>query len=207
MELTTLEIIGYTASIIIALSMTMSSIVKFRWINLIGAAMFSTYGFLLGTFPVGIMNGFIVAVDVYYLYKIYYKKVVFETLKISTENHFLTRFLEFNSANIKKFFPGFTYKHEMNTLSFFIMRDMAVAGIFLAHKINDNTLLVALDYVIPEYRDFKNGKYIYLRLRHKFIEWGCTKVVASGNSKEYIKYLKKLGFKKNSEGLFEMSLA
>jgi hypothetical protein len=103
-------------------------------------------------------------------------------------------------------FPGFSYIPEMNTVSFFILRDMSVAGIFLAHRINNDTLKVGLDYVIPEYRDFKNGRYVYLRLKKKFVEAGCTKVLASGDSNEYIKYLKKLGFKENSDGLYEMSL-
>ena len=59
--------IGYTASVIIVLSMMMNSIVKFRWINLFGALLFSTYGFLIGAIPVGILNGIIVLVDIYYL--------------------------------------------------------------------------------------------------------------------------------------------
>jgi len=142
----------------------------------------------------------------YYLYKIYSKKEVFETLEARAENRYLIRFMQFHDAQIQKFFPGFSYIPEMNTVSFFILRDMSVAGIFLAHRINNDTLMVGLDYVIPEYRDFKNGRYVYLRLKKKFIESGCTKVVASGTSKEYIKYLKKLGFKENSEGLYEMSL-
>ena len=206
MELTAIQVVGYVASLIIAISMTMNSIVKFRWINLIGAITFSTYGFVLGAYPVGILNAFIVSVDLYYLYKIYSKKEVFETLEVRAENRYLIRFLQFHDSQIQRFFPGFSYIPEMNTVSFFILRDMSVAGIFLAHRINNDTLMVGLDYVIPEYRDFKNGRYVYLRLKKKFIESGCTKVVASGTSKEYIKYLKKLGFKENSEGLYEMSL-
>lgn len=206
MELTAIQVVGYVASAIIAISMTMNSIVKFRWINLVGAITFSTYGFVLGAYPVGILNAFIVSVDLYYLYKIYSKKEVFETLEVRAENRYLIRFLQFHDAQIQKFFPGFSYIPEMNTVSFFILRDMSVAGIFLAHRINNDTLMVGLDYVIPEYRDFKNGRYVYLRLKKKFVESGCTKVVASGDSNEYIKYLKKLGFKENSDGLYEMSL-
>ncbi len=206
MELSLLQIIGYAASIIIAISMTMSSIVKFRLINLIGASTFSIYGFIIGALPVGFLNGFIVIVDIYYLYNIYAKKEVFEYLEVRAENRYLIRFLEFHNSDIQKHFPDFSYKPEMNTVSFFILRNMSVAGIFLAHKLNNETLKVGLDYVIAEYRDFKNGKYIYLRLRNKFIEAGYKKVVTSGDSKEYIWYLKKLGFKENEEGLFEMSL-
>ena len=57
---TMLEIIGYVASAIIAVSLSFSSIVKFRWTNLAGAASFATYGFLIGAIPVGILNSIIV---------------------------------------------------------------------------------------------------------------------------------------------------
>jgi len=206
MEITPLQIIGYAASVIIAVSMTMNSIVKFRWINLVGALTFSIYGFIIGALPVGFLNGFIVTVDVFYLFTIYSKKEIFETLEVRAENRYLIRFLEFHNNDIQKHFPGFSYKPEMNTVSFFILRNMSVAGIFLAHRENQDTLKVGLDYVIPEYRDFKNGKYVYLRLKKRFFEAGFKRVIASGNSQKYIKYLKKIGFAENQHGIFEKTL-
>ena len=68
---TTIEIIGYLASIIIVVSMLMSSIIKLRWYNLIGALLFSIYGFLIGALPVGIINAFITLIDIYYIHKMY----------------------------------------------------------------------------------------------------------------------------------------
>ncbi len=94
----------------------------------------------------------------------------------------------------------------MNTVSFFILRDMAVAGIFLAHREQDHCLVVGLDFVLPEYRDFRNGKFIYLRLRDRFIGEGFKKVIAEGRSEKYATYLKKFGFTPNQEGLFEKEL-
>ena len=206
MEISLLQWIGYLASIAIALSMTMSSILKFRWINLAGAVSFSTYGFLIGAWPVGFLNAFIALVDIYYLYSIYSKKEVFEILELRPENRYLIRFLEFHKKDIEKFFPGFSYKPEMNTVSFFVLRNMAVAGVFLAHRDQNHCLSVGLDFVLPEYRDFKNGKYIYLHLRERFINEGYTNVVAEGKSAKYSQYLSKLGFHKNADGLFEKEL-
>ncbi len=207
MELTLMQIIGYVASIIIAVSMTMSSIVKFRWINLVGAITFSTYGFIIGAYPVGFLNGFIVAVDIYYLYLIYSKKESFEILEVRPENRYLIRFLEFHNTDIQKHFPGFSYQPELNTVSFFVMRDMLVAGVFLAHKEDDDTLRVGLDYVIPKYRDFKNGKYIYFRLKNRFTQSSIKRIVADGNSKTYSIYLRKQGFKETRDGFFEKEIA
>ena len=206
MGINILETIGFIASIIIALSMTMNSIVKFRWINLIGASTFSIYGFLISAYPVGILNGFIVAVDIYYLYRIYSKTENFDTLEIRGDNKYLLKFLMYHNKEIQKFFPGFVYKKEMNTISFFILRNMAVAGIFLAHREDDNILKVGLDYVVPEYRDYKNGRFIYHRLRKSFIEKGFKKAKAEANDKKHQKYLKKIGFVENNAGQFEKNI-
>jgi len=206
MDIGTLQWIGYIASVIIALSMTMNSILKFRWINLVGATTFAIYGFLIGAWPVGFLNSFIVLVDVYYLVSIYSKKEIFEILEVRPENRYLIRFLEFHNNDIQKFFPGFSYKPEMNTVSFFTLRNMAVAGVFLAHRTNDDALSVGLDYVLPDYRDFKNGRFIYGQLVDKFTEAGFSKVLAEGKSKKYITYLKKFGFVENADGLFEKTL-
>ncbi len=201
-----LQWIGYAASVIIAVSMTISSIVKFRWINMVGALTFSIYGFLIGAIPVGILNGIIVLVDAYYLIVIYTKKEIFEILELRPENRYMIRFIEYHNTDIQKFFPGFSYKPDMNTVSFFILRNMSVAGLFLAHREDGNILKVGLDYVIPEYRDFKNGKYVYLRVRKNFIDSGFTKVMTEGKSVKYVQYLKKLGFKEDVNGMFTKEL-
>lgn len=206
MESNILLWLGYVASAVIALSMTMNSIVKFRWINLVGASAFATYGLLIGAFPVMILNGFIVSVDIYYLLKIYTKSHLFDTLEIRGDNKYLLKFLTYHNDEIQKFFPGFVYKPEMNTVSFFVLRNMAVAGIFLAHRENDNVLKVGLDYVIPEYRDYKNGKYVYHRLKENFIKEGFKEVVSDGGTTKHIKYLIRFGFRENNEGLFVKQL-
>ena len=198
--------IGYAASIIIAISMTMSSIVRFRWVNIVGAITFSIYGFLLGAIPVGILNGLIVLVDIYYLQKIYSKKEVFDTLEISSESDYLVKFLKFHNDRIQKICPGFAYNPDMNTVSFFILRNASVAGLFLAHRDEKNVLVVGLDYVLPEYKDFKNGKYVYFNLKDSFINMGYTRVKAKANDLQYMKYLKKLGFNEGNDGFFSKEL-
>lgn len=206
MEISSLQWIGYIASAIIATSMTMNSILKFRWINLAGATTFAIYGYLIGALPVGLLNTFIACVDIYYLVSIYSKKEIFEILEVRPENRYLIRFLEFYYKDIQKFFPGFDYKPEMNTVSFFTLRNMAVAGVFLAHREDESILKVGLDYVLPEYRDFKNGRFIYGQLNKKFTDKGFAKVLSAGKSDKYAKYLKKLGFIENTEGMFEKNL-
>lgn len=196
----TLQIIGYAASAIIAVSMTLNSIVKFRWVNLAGAATFTVYGILINALPVAFLNGFIVLTDIYYLTRIYLKKELFTTLEVRGSNKYLLSFLEFYNKDIQKFFPGFKYKADLNTVSFFILRNMNVAGIFLGHKIDKKTLKVGLDFVVPQYRDYKNAKFVYKRLRNKFIDEGIEQVIVFPQSANHIQYLKKIGFEKQEDG-------
>ncbi|MEC3908619.1 hypothetical protein VOI54_16440 [Tamlana sp. 2201CG12-4] len=206
MEIDILGWIGYIASGVIAVSMMMNSIVKFRWINLIGAGTFAIYGLLINALPVFVLNGFIVSVDIYFLFRIYTKSHLFDTLEIRGDNKYLLKFINYHQDEIQKFFPDFVYKPKMNTVSFFVLRNMAVTGLFLAHRENENTLNVGLDYVIPEYRDHKNGKYVYHRLKERFIKEGYKKVVSKSSASKHIKYLKKIGFEEKSDNLFVKEL-
>ena len=76
------EIIGYSASALVAISLMMSSIVKLRVINLIGAALFTLYGLLIGAYPVAVLNFTIVLIDLYYLRETIKSKVYFLRFKM-----------------------------------------------------------------------------------------------------------------------------
>ncbi|RJX75676.1 hypothetical protein DZ860_03090 [Vibrio sinensis] len=72
--MTTAEILGYAASIMVALSLMMKDIVKLRVLNFLGCALFTLYAVMIGAWPVAATNGFIACVNVYYLIKLYNEK-------------------------------------------------------------------------------------------------------------------------------------
>ena len=69
-----IEWVGYAASIMIAISLIMTDMVKLRIINSIGCVLFAIYGFVVKAYPVRIINTFIFIVNMYYLYKAYNNK-------------------------------------------------------------------------------------------------------------------------------------
>ena len=191
------QYIGYIASIVIATSMLMNSIQKLRWINLFGAALFSIYGFIINAFPVAMLNGFIVFIDIYYLIKMYANKDYFTLLEVNSNNNYLEAFVDFHKKDIEQFFPGVTFKPELNKLSILILCNMSVAGVVLAHEENPKTLKIGLDFVIPQYRDQKPGKFLYKNNLYYFSKLGYEKLCSQTYSKSHSKYLKKMGFLKN----------
>jgi len=201
-----LEWIGYLASVIIAISMAMNSLVRFRVINLVGAALFSVYGFLIGSIPVGLMNGLIVIVDIYYLLDFLSKKEVFEAIEADKEGRFLLKFLTLYRKDIQKLFPSFNDVPNGCDVNFFVLRNMTLAGVFLATHIDNGVLRIELDYAIPEMRDFKSGKFMYANLAPRFIEMGYTKLVTRKLENRHNKYLRRIGFTETQDGMMEYSL-
>ncbi|OLQ84846.1 hypothetical protein BIY21_04790 [Vibrio ponticus] len=81
MDMNMVEILGYAASIMVAISLTMKDIVKLRVLNFIGCALFTAYGLMIDSWPVVLTNGFIACVNVYFLVKMQQEK---KTAKLSS---------------------------------------------------------------------------------------------------------------------------
>lgn len=67
MPINLVEILGYFASGLVAVSFLMKSIDKLRKFNTIGAGCFVIYGLAIHAVPVVLINLFIVGVNLYYL--------------------------------------------------------------------------------------------------------------------------------------------
>ena len=189
-----LELFGYVASVIVAISLTMSSIVKLRWWNLLGASCFGTYGLLIGALPVALLNYFIALANSYYLYKMYTEKAYFRILPISTGDVYLKEFVRLHEGEIKEFFPPFGLRQDRDYISMMIHRDLAVAGMIIGHKIDDTTLEMDLDFVLPPYRDMKPGQFIYKEQTAFFKKHGVNKIVSAPGSESHTAYLTNIGF-------------
>mgnify|MGYP005833409463 CR=1 FL=1 len=194
MSINWLEWLGYLSSIIVAISLLMSSIVKLRLYNLVGSILFSAYGFAIQALPVGFLNGFIALINVYYLFKIYSEKEYFKLVEIPGESQYLSYFLEFYHQDIKRLFPNFQLELKPHTIGFYVLRNLMPAGIFIASKLDEETLLVDLDFVVPEYRDFKVGKYIFQEQIGYFLGLGYKEIQAAAFNEKHRKYLKRMGF-------------
>ena len=172
----------------------MNSLLKLRWLNLVGASMFVVYGFAIGALPVAFLNSFTALTNVFYLVRLSTRKELFKILKVNNNSNYLKHFLDFHKKEISRFFPDFNFVVKENTIGYYLLRDLIPAGLFLGEKIDNESLIVFLDYVIPEYRDLKLGKFLYVDNVNYFKEQGYTKLYSYSRSPEHKKYLQKMGF-------------
>jgi hypothetical protein len=189
------ELIGYAASVLVALSLMMRSILRLRILNLIGALFFAIYGLVIQSYPVAGVNFFIVLVNLYYLYQIFSAQEYFNLLPVDPSDRYLQYFLDYHRAEIQKFEPGFSFDLRPEQWIFFSLRDEVPAGLFVAEHSDPDELFVQLDYVIPRYRDLKLGKFIYqAQNAGLFQKRGIRRIYSRPGSREHAQYLRQMGF-------------
>jgi hypothetical protein len=74
---------------------------------------------------------------------------------------------------------------------------MNVAGIVLAREYGKEILKISLDFTVPQYRDFKTGRFIYSDYAKKFAEDGYKKIIIFPENRKFERYLKKMHFKRH----------
>ena len=118
MQLSQIEVIGYLGSILVAISLMMKSLVRLRLINVLGALFFTVYGILLKAYPVAMLNGLIVGIDVYYLVQMWRQKDFFTFLEVSPGSEYLRAFVEFHKEDIHAIIPSYARRVDPSLLCF-----------------------------------------------------------------------------------------
>lgn len=188
------ELIGYVASALVAVSLMMSSILKLRLVNLVGSAAFAAYGVLIHAYPVAAMNGFIVLINLYYLHRMLRTREYFHLLSVEPDSQYLRHFLQFYDREIRRFLPDFSYQPAAGDLAVYVLRDMVPAGLLIGRMEPEGRLCVTLDFVIPQYRDFKIGRYLFFGERDFFRARGIREIVSDPGTPAHQAYLRRMGF-------------
>jgi GNAT superfamily N-acetyltransferase len=188
------EIVGYIASIIIAISVTNTNVLRLRLFNLAGAACFVAYGFLIKAWPVTGLNLYIVGVNCFFLFKMFRNREFFKLLEVRPESDYLVHFIEHYSKDIRRDTPRFQYQPNANQITLFVLRNTVPAGVFIGEVKRNGDLEVKLDYVTPDYRDLKVGEFLLNQQIDYFRKRGVKRIVSPAGSARHAKYLKEMGF-------------
>lgn len=193
-----IEGIGYAASVVLLLAMLMTSVVKLRIINTLGCILFVIYALLIKSYPVALMNTAIACVNIVFLIRIRTHESKLKILRFNGVEELIHMFVDKYKPDITTMFPEYTQTDKHYSCSFLVMRNMEMAGVFIAHDEGNGNLIVELDYVIPAYRDCLIGDFVFNKSRNIFKELKCKKITEISGSPRHSKYLKKMGFKEIS---------
>jgi hypothetical protein len=194
-----LELLGYAASVLIATSLMMRSIVRLRLINLAGALTFSVYGFMIGAYPVGLLNLLTASINIIQLVRLRRRREIFRILEIGSNSEYLRYFLAFEAKDIRKFVPEFRFEPDVTGLVLFVLRDLIPAGLLLG-DIREGALRVHLDYAVPQYRDLKIGNFLFVDQADYFRGHGVREILSPAGNEDHSRYLESMGFTPVGDG-------
>lgn len=201
-----LEAFGYAASVIVAISLMMGSLLKLRWWNLVGASAFALYGLLIHAYPVAVLNGFIALADVYYLIQMYRRREQFQVIPLEGASPYLAAVLSAHREEIARLFPGFQTEPG-GRLGLCVLRDLTPASFLLGTPAEDGTLDIDLDYALPAYRDLRPGGFLFREARHLFLDRGLRRLRARTGDRAHADYLRRVGFRETEPQTYQLDLA
>lgn len=194
MQLSTFyELIGYLGSVLVAISLMMQSVFRLRVINLIGALIFAVYGFLIRAVPIVLLNSLIVGVNVYFLVQMWNQRDYFKLMEVKYDSRYLKNFIDFYHKEIRNFFPSDLFKPQPDQLVLFVLRNMVPAGLLIVRPLGEDAD-VFLDFVIPGYRDFRAGKFLFEESTLFFQQRGIKRLCSAPGNPRHESYLRRMGF-------------
>lgn len=195
------ELIGYFSSLLVLVSFLMTSVIKLRIVNSIGAIIFTVYATIIGSYPTALMNLCLVGINMYNLYKLLKSPKRYDVITEEPEAAGLQYFLNHYAEDIKNFFPDFRFGKGEADAAYMVVHDTVPAGVLLGKKKADGNLEILLDYTTPQYRDCSVGQYLYGALGGQ----GIAKLSFPNAPEGHVDYLEKVGFAKTN-GVYERKI-
>ncbi|PLX01304.1 MAG: hypothetical protein C0594_13335 [Marinilabiliales bacterium] len=191
------QFIGYQLTVATLLVFVFSLTLRLRWVSFAVSFLMAIYGFVILDWYIAGINlilAFVVAVSIVFIHR---KKEYFRLLEVSNSNKYLHEFIQFYFKEINKTVPYYSFNPDENTMSHILLRNMVVVGVFIAKKKDAKTLVIDLDFVIPEFRDYRMGKHIFYQNQKYFYDKGFKEFHVVSLNKHNDVYLKKMGFRED----------
>lgn len=184
----------------------MTRILRLRVIGLIGSTTFLIYGMLIGSIPIMITNTVIIVINAVFLWRANQIDEWFHLLEVHPDSRYLADFLSFHEDDILGYQPDWDGQVAESDLVVFVLRDTRPAMLMVG-SIDGDVISLRLDYAIPQFHDYRMGKFLYESNVDFFAEMGITMIEAHARTKSHIRYLLRMGFVETGSDRFERSLA
>jgi len=210
-ELSGVELVGYLASALVVLSLTMTSVVRLRMVSLCGSITFFVYSTMIESVPIMITNGSIAVINVWFLRKEFASGGPhgrdLGVSRIRPDSPFLADFVAFHLTDIHRFQPDFRLPIGDDVVTLLLNRDGLPAGLLIGRR-SGSTLTIDLDYVLGPYRDSRLGRWLYGPGAEVFRSDGITELRSAGTTDFHCKYLERVGFRASpaDPDLYELTL-
>lgn len=161
---TLLEVIGWTGSAILVVSLLQTNLTRLRWINLVGCLVLIGYNALVGVWPMVGLNVVLAVINVYYLVRATQERHdpgAYEILEVDGDDTYLRHLLRVHDTDIRRFVPDFVHDPQAADDAYLVLRGDETVGVVLVHPEEDGEAQLLLDWVTPRYRDRSPGEFVF----------------------------------------------
>lgn len=213
------EILGWTGSALVVISLVVASVRRFRWLNLTGSAIATAYNVALGIWPFAAMNAIISIIDVYWLARLGKESRTadgYDVVVARGDDPLVTHLLRRHGADVATFHPdtlaganGGTLPDAADAHAFVIMRGDEVIGLTVVRPVAGDAAgepgarvgEVAVDYVTPRFRDYGPGTVLYRENAGLWAGLGLDRLVLRAPVDSVADYARKIGFRPAPHGV------
>jgi hypothetical protein len=197
------DALGWAGSAVLVWSLLQTRILRLRWWNLIGSVALIAFNTIARVWPMVGLNLVLAGINIYYLVTLTrsrHDEGRYAVVPVGVDDEFLAHFLRQHAADIAEFNPGFRWHGpgDDRFASMIVAGDETVGAVIVrTDPAETSVALVELDYVIPRYRDFTPGEFVFRRSR-MFLDRGFRKILSPPNAQS--PYYEKIGFRRTPDG-------
>jgi hypothetical protein len=193
------EAVGWIGSAVLIYSLMQTRVMRFRILNTISCVILVGYNAVIQVWPMVAMNVVLVGINLFVITRLLRQRHddrAYEAVRMGVDEPFLRRLLERHADDVAAFNPGLTPEVTHAAEHAFVVSsgDQVVGVVLTRQGASPDEQQVVLDYVLPPYRDFTPGEFVF-RADGPFAELGTRRVVASPGMEASERYLQAVGFR------------
>lgn len=194
-----LEIVGWLGSALLVLSLAQTRVVRFRVLNMVASLVLTAYNAIIQVWPMAAVNAVLVGINVWILVGLLRRRHdarTYDAVPMAVDEPFLRRLLERHRDDIAALDPDAPADPAASADHAFVVSTAdEVVGVVLSRDGDvPGEQRVVLDYVLPPFRDFTPGEFVF-RPDGPFARLGTRRVVVDRAAPASQRYLEAVGFR------------
>jgi hypothetical protein len=201
---TALDILGWVGSALLVYSVLQTRILRLRLFNCAASVLLVIFNAAIAVWPMVALNVALTAINGFYIVRLLrtrHDSRSYDVVEVLPAEGYLRHLLDRLDADIQRFNPGFSIRDAGGAeIGFLILTGAETVGIVLARDAGGGSAQVTLDYVLPKYRDFTPGEFVYRR-GGPFAAQGYRRVIAPPRMLHAEHYLTSVGFRREGDAI------
>ncbi len=205
--MTWVDALGWISSLLLVISLMQGGMWRFRVLNFVASVGLVAFNSLLEVWPNVALNLAGAAINAYHLVRLTrarHDDSAFDIVEVGADDAYLHHLLRHHERDIQRLNPGFRWPPSLSRggsgWAYLVVRDADTAAVVLLRGLADGAARVELDYVLPRFRDFTPGEFVYGR-SGPLAARGVTRIVADDRRVDGTAYFRRLGFRPDGDRL------